>query len=97
MTVPTFPGGRCQCPACGESFSSSHEFDRHRTGDYAEPGKWQGSRRCMTVAELHARGWDRNAGGFLMQPRLQRAPVGVQVPRVTLPATHVPGAPDEAP
>lgn len=97
MTGPRLTSNRCECSACGLPFTSPREFDRHRIGAYAEPGEWQGSRRCLTLPELEARGWVRNARGFLMQPRLQRAPVGVQGPRVTLPATHAPGARDEAP
>jgi hypothetical protein len=92
MTGPTLTGSRCVCPACGETFTSVREFDRHRIGTYAEPGEWAHKRRCMTPAEMDAAGWIRNARGFRMQGRLGRAPAGIQGPRVTLPATGLGGA-----
>ncbi len=87
MIGPRLTGNRCQCPGCNELFSSVREFDRHRIGGFAEPGEWGHKRRCMTPAELDARGWIRNVRGFWMQPRPQRAPAGVEGPRVSLPAT----------
>lgn len=27
-------GRRCQCPTCGECFSSEYAFDKHRAGPY---------------------------------------------------------------
>lgn len=92
MTAPKLSGNRCQCPACGLPFSSVREFDRHRVGSYAPPGQVKGSRRCLTVAELEARGWRTNTRGFYMQPRLERAPAEVEGPRVAQPATGVQGA-----
>lgn len=89
MTGPRLTGSRCQCAACGEPFSSLREFDRHRSGAYAELGEWAHKRRCMTPAEMDARGWQTNARGFRMKGRLQRAPAGIQGPRVTLPASGV--------
>ena len=91
MTGPRLTGGRCQCSACGEPFSSVREFDRHRIGAYAERGEWAHKRRCMTPAEMDAGGWIRNARGFWMQGRLGRAPAGIQAPRVTLPAKGLGG------
>lgn len=91
MTAPKLTGGRCQCPSCGLLFSSVREFDRHRVGDYAKPGQSQGNRRCLTVEELEARGWQTNARGFWSQPRPERAPADVQGPSVTPPATYAPG------
>ena len=52
MTGPTLKGCRCQCAACGEYFGSERAFDRHRVGDYAEPGQWQGTRRCLPLPDL---------------------------------------------
>ncbi len=89
MTASRLTGNRCHCPSCGLAFSSVREFDRHRVGSFAEPGEWAHKRRCMTPAELDARGWRCNARGFHMQPRPQRAPVEIQAPCVTLPATPV--------
>lgn len=58
-------GARCRCPACGEHFNSVSTFDRHRVGAYT-------ARRCLTVAEMTARGWNLNAGGFWMTPNHRR-------------------------
>jgi hypothetical protein len=96
VTGPRLTGGRCQCPSCGELFSSVREFDRHRIGTYAEPGEWAHKRRCLTPGEMDAAGWIRNARGFRMKGRPERAPAGIQGPRVPLPATHAPGAGDTA-
>jgi len=89
MTAPKLTGGRCQCPSCFLLFTSEREFNRHRIGDYAEPGAWEGSRRCLTWAELVAAGWRSNERGFLMQARPKRAPAGISGPRVTPTATWV--------
>ncbi|MBB1061860.1 hypothetical protein [Marilutibacter spongiae] len=61
MNAPNLAGRACLCRACGEYFSRERAFDRHRTGDYAAPGQWQGNRRCLTEAEMTERGWHRNA------------------------------------
>jgi hypothetical protein len=97
MSGPTLTGSRCECPACGEPFTSVREFDRHRFGTYAEAGEWAHKRQCLTPAEMDAGGWIRNARGFRMKGRLGRAPAGIQGPRVTVPATHVPEACEAAP
>lgn len=41
---------RCQCGVCGEYFSTTSNFDKHRTGSY------EGTRRCMTVREMEKKG-----------------------------------------
>jgi len=92
MTGPTLKGCRCQCAACGEYFGSERAFHRHRVGDYAEPGQWQGTRRCLPLPAMLAAGWQRSAQGFLLQPDPRRAGAGDAGPRVTLPATEVQGA-----
>jgi len=92
MTGPTLKGCRCQCAACGEYFGSERAFDRHRVGDYAEPGQWQGTRRCLPLPAMLAAGWQRSARGFLLQPDPRRAGAGDAGPRVTLPAMGVQGA-----
>jgi hypothetical protein len=51
-------GNRCQCPTCAEYFNGVQPFDKHRVGDFGK------DRRCLTVAEMKARGWTRNAAGF---------------------------------
>ena len=87
--APTLKGCRCQCAECGELFASPRAFDRHRVGDYAEPGQWQGARRCVPVADLLADGWSRNPRGFLLTPDARRAGAGVSGPRVTPPGIGV--------
>ena len=91
MTDSTLKGCRCQCAACGEYFASERAFDRHRVGDYAAPGHWQGTRRCLSLSDLLAAGWERSARGFLLQPDSRRAGAGIQGPRMTPPATEVQG------
>jgi|GEM_PF-1646855 len=61
--MPRLTGNRCQCPTCGEYFNGVQPFDKHRTGDYAKPGQ-PNTRRCLTVAELEAAEFIRNAAGF---------------------------------
>lgn len=66
--TPRLQGARCQCTMCGDYFASVRAFDRHRVGDYAKPGHWQGTRRCMAQAELDAAGFERNAYGCRREP-----------------------------
>lgn len=54
---------RNQCTACLEYFGSDKAFDRHRTGKFARPGEWKGTRRCMTPAEMEAKGMERRPPG----------------------------------
>lgn len=61
--MPRLTGNRCQCPTCGEYFNGVQPFDRHRVGEYAKAGQ-PNTRRCLTVAELDAAGFIRNAAGF---------------------------------
>lgn len=89
MTGPKLTGCRCQCSACGEYFGSERAFERHRVGDYAAPGQWRGTRRCLSVSAMLADGWVRSARGFLLQPDSRRAGAGVQGPRMTPTATEV--------
>ena len=56
MNAPRLSGSRCQCPECGEPFSSVATFDRHRVGAFAGIGGVN-TRRCMTVAEMMAEEW----------------------------------------
>ena len=89
MTGPKLTGCRCQCSACGEYFGSERAFERHRVGDYAAPGQWRGTRRCLSVSAMLADGWVCSARGFLLQPDSRRAGAGVQGPRMTPTATEV--------
>lgn len=54
----TLRGDRNQCAACGELFNSSHAFEKHRHGDYGI------DRRCMTEAEMLAKGMHKGADNF---------------------------------
>lgn len=83
---PKLRGCRCQCGGCGEYFSSEGAFDRHRVGNYAEPGQWKGTRRCMTLAEMLAAGFRRNPQGFLLKPPRKRGWAGVKAGTCTLTA-----------
>ena len=91
MSAHKLNGCRCQCPACGDLFANPRAFDRHRVGPYAKPGEWRGNRRCLTEAELIARGWTRTERGFLLTPDARRAGVGIAAPGAYLPATYLPG------
>lgn len=51
-------GQRCQCTACGEGFNRVSTFDRHRVGEFDV------DRRCLTTAEMEAKGWRYNAQRF---------------------------------
>ncbi|GAB3749716.1 FDXHR family putative zinc-binding protein [Lysobacter olei] len=73
MTGPSLGSARCQCTACGELFNRTRVFDRHRVGEYAKRGEWAHSRRCLTPAEMQARGWRRNAAGFWVMDALDAA------------------------
>lgn len=88
---PQLTGGRCQCPACGEYFSSVREFDRHRVGNFAESGQLMHTRRCLTVAELSARGWRRDARGFRMQGRPRRTLAEAVMPSQATVTKEAPG------
>ena len=46
------------CAACGELFNSSHAFEKHRHGDHGI------DRRCMTEAEMVAKGMHKGADNF---------------------------------
>ena len=52
---PKLPHGsdKCQCTACGEYFSSTYAFDRHRYGPF------NGDRRCLSGDEMVAKGWSK--------------------------------------
>lgn len=59
---------KCQCAACGELFTGTQPFDRHRIGTFGV------DRRCMTAVEMQAAGFERNPAGFWMtESRAQRA------------------------
>lgn len=64
---PQLTGRRCQCCGCGEYFNGERGFDRHRVGVHGV------NRRCLSVAEMIAICWYRNAAGFWAVTRLDSA------------------------
>lgn len=58
MSREKLTGNQCQCTGCGEYFARVSTFDKHRTGQY------EGGRRCLSIAEMHGKGWSLNAHGF---------------------------------
>ena len=64
MNAPKLTGNRCQCPTCGDYFNGVQPFDKHRVGQYPKPGEQDNTRRCLTVPEMKAAGFQRNAAGF---------------------------------
>lgn len=56
-------GSRCRCVGCGEHFNSASVFDRHRIGSFGTLRR-PDDRRCLTPAEMTAKGWAKNAAGF---------------------------------
>jgi len=63
-TKPTPPGvvlrgQRNVCPSCGELFSRTSGFTKHRTGSFS-----QDTRRCLTVEEMQECGFHRDVSGF---------------------------------
>lgn len=96
MTGPTLGEARCQCAACGELFNRTRVFDRHRVGEYAKAGEWAHHRRCLTVAEMTARGWRRNAAGFWVMDALDAAGRARTRPTEGRPASRVAPRPARA-
>lgn len=100
MSAPKLTGNRCQCTACGQYFNGAQPFDRHRVGDC-------GNRRCLSVAEMEAAGFIRNAVGFwcdranakhAMRPRAHNIPArfgtwAMATPHPDTGAAVSPGAP----
>lgn len=58
---------RCICYGCRQRFNSASVFDAHRIGDWKERGS---NRRCLTIAEMTARGWLQNAAGYWIRERM---------------------------
>lgn len=60
---------KCRCMACGEYFNSSSAFTKHRVGPLGH------ARRCLTPAQLRARGWFlTDTGHWASMRRLPPAP-----------------------
>lgn len=67
-------GSRCMCRGCGEYFNSTTVFDRHRVGPFA-PINRPNTRRCLTAAEMTAKGWLLNGAGFWITAKRPAATV----------------------
>jgi hypothetical protein len=67
MNAPKLTGHRCQCTSCKECFNRERVFERHRIGVHGV------NRGCLSVAEMTARGWYRNAAGFWIMDSPDRA------------------------
>lgn len=96
MSGPKLTGSRCMCRGCGELFNSTSTFDRHRTGTFAPLGAWAHNRRCLTPAELEAKGWCRNGASFWIERPRQAATAHTEGPPSPPGASGVQGALDEA-
>lgn len=92
---PKLTGRRCQCCGCGEYFNGERGFDRHRVGVHGV------NRRCLSNAEMTARGWYLNAAGFWAITRLDSAgrarirpaptcPALLLLPETKTPDSHAP-------
>lgn len=65
MKLKKLKGQQSQCMACMEVFRSTYAFDQHRKGDYR-------ARRCLSVEEMTALAFTKNAQGFWMSPKSAR-------------------------
>lgn len=85
-------GRRSLCRSCGQYFNGVEGFDQHRVGGGS-------ARRCLTPAELAAKGWVLRADGFWSRPppekRISRRGVGLHAAQVRPPAPS--GGPDVIP
>ena len=75
MIAPKLTGNRCQCPTCGDYFTSTRAFNRHRVGQFGN------DRRCLTADEMDAAGFERNARGFRGEPGRVATYFDVAAPR----------------
>lgn len=55
------------CRACGETFSSTAQFDRHRVGAY-DIAKPHFGRSCLSTDAIRARGLLQNGRGVWTKP-----------------------------
>lgn len=57
-----FASEMCECPTCLRYFSTTANFDRHRVGPF------DGERRCLTAAEMTAKGMVEKGGVWKQRP-----------------------------
>ena len=62
------------CPTCGEDFNGIRLFDAHRVGRHAYlyDAEHPDGRRCLTLEEMLAKGWQRNRFGRWTDPSRAR-------------------------
>jgi len=66
---------RCRCSGCGHYFNSVAAFDEHRIGNIIVDGvRKKIPRRCLTVAEMDARGMVVNASGYWVREKWEGVP-----------------------
>jgi hypothetical protein len=63
--------GNCRCEACGQMFYSMTAYESHRFGSFAQ-GRTHHSRRCLTHAEMRAKGMRRSPKGVWNSGQFQR-------------------------
>lgn len=61
--------GQSQCCLCGKYFTSTRAFDRHQIDQFDNPRR---PVRCMTSADMEAKGFAKTAKGFLREPTRPR-------------------------
>lgn len=57
--LPVLRGDHCRCAACGLHFTTTSNFDAHRTGKHGTA-----ERRCRSTEELERAGWRTANGAF---------------------------------
>ena len=62
------------CRTCGETFGGMEGFERHRIGEFNNQPPHYG-RRCLSPAEMEAKGWVKTAKGLWTNSKLARARV----------------------
>jgi hypothetical protein len=61
-TQSVLKGKRCSCPTCGEVFSSSSSFDKHRKGEHGI------NRHCVDPASVGLEIRERGGNTFWTTP-----------------------------
>ncbi len=72
-------GTRNQCAACNQYFATTSAFERHRVGRHAKAGEWKGTRRCLTVEEMKAKGFELREPGVWVTGAKPAAPAAEEV------------------
>ncbi len=69
----------CECTGCGEFFNSAYAFEKHQI--WGKPdGQGNQAMRCLTPAQMVAKGWSRNEGGWWItsaRPQLEQAALAI--------------------